>query len=256
MRGTISQTIQILRFIAEQGLVSIDDINRYLFNENKFRIIRSILYRMGINHIRYCNYYGGLWSIDNQKHYDLLAKYFPQFPEFKVTSVSIGLIPHYLELNQIRIALEKSPKMSISQWWSETYIRALTPSMRAIVSNTKIPDAIFWRKRKDGNQQKFFLEYERSLKSKERYEEILSLYANREDVEGKNVVYICKDESIKNELSSIEENLAKRGKIEGISLYFQFITLEDFYKSYPVPNPIQGDDRYEQESKVYANAVV
>ena len=126
--------------------------------------------------------------------------------------------------------------------------------MRMLVSDSKIPDAIFWRKRKDGNQQKFFLELERSLKSKDRYEEILSTYANREDVEGKNVVYICKDESIKNELMTVEESLVKRGKIEGVNLYFQFITLEDFYKSYPVPNLLQGDDHHEQTKEVYANA--
>ena len=40
--GGIPQKIHILKFIAEQGVVTVDDVNQSLFNTNKSSIIRAI----------------------------------------------------------------------------------------------------------------------------------------------------------------------------------------------------------------------
>ncbi|MBF0490211.1 MAG: hypothetical protein HQL15_06265 [Candidatus Omnitrophica bacterium] len=229
---TVPQRIQILKFVGEQGIVSVADICRHLFQSDKFHTVRSTLYHLGVSHIRYNNIYGGLWYIENPKLYELLASYYPNLADFEVIPILGHLIPHYLGLNRIRSTFEFSKQITIDEWWSEHYIRVLPAVLRMRECTPKIPDAIFWRKKQDGSRQKFFLEYERSLKNMTRYEEIFSSYSKRPEVHGRNVIYLCDTSKIREELLRIEARLAQTGRIDKAGECFQFLTLENFYKNY------------------------
>lgn len=230
--GGVPQKIQILRFIVEQGVVTLDDIERFLRGENHAAAIRVALYKLGISHIKYGKIPHGVWFVDDPQTVELLKKYYKDLPQLSTRKVHLHHIPHALGINRIRNILYLTPYLKIDTWWSENYIRTLSPRMRFGISLARIPDAIFWRLRSDGSRQKFFLEFERTLKSKSRYVDIFQYYANRKDVLKKNVLYICGTETIQEELIKIEEFLVKSGKLESTGLYFQFITFEDFCRQH------------------------
>ena len=227
--NSIPKKIQILKFIVEQGVVTLDDIRRYLRSQNHTDSIRVTLYQLGVSHIKYGKIPYGVWYVNNLRSVELLNMYYRDLPQLSIRKVHLHHIPHALGINRIRVILEQTPYIKVDSWWSENYIRSLSPRMRFGISLAKIPDAIFWRLRSNGSRQKFFLEYERTLKSKSRYLEIFQYYANRKDVLNKNVLYICENETIKEELEKIEEFLVKSGKLESSGLYFQFITFKQFY---------------------------
>ena len=159
---------QILKFIAEQGIVSIEDINRH-FNPDRdnTRAIRVTLYDMGVGHLRYysSDVKNGVWYIKDIKHYQFLDYYDANFSYFRVQKPLVHLIPHYLELNHIRTVIEQDSGLDIQYWLSEPILRSMPPSLRQYYCSTKIPDTIFYTKNDDGSIKKFFLEYERNLKS-------------------------------------------------------------------------------------------
>ena len=74
----VPQKIRILKFIAEQGIVRIEDINRH-FNPDRdnSRAIRVTLYDMGVGHLRYysSDVKNGVWYIKDVKHYQFLDFY-------------------------------------------------------------------------------------------------------------------------------------------------------------------------------------
>ncbi len=228
----VPQKIQILKFIGEQRIASIADVASFLSHPDKSESIRRTIYKLGIGQIKQPGIKHGIWYINKPELYKLLNYYYPSLPLYEIKPVPSPEFLHYLEINRIRTAIQKSSQIVIDEWWSEHYIRALTPVWRSRAGNSIIPDAIFWRKRPDGTRQQFFLEYERTLKNKERYEDIFCSYAKREGVENRNVLYICQTPTIRKELLSVEERLAQTGKLEGVGIYFQFVTLENFYKTY------------------------
>jgi len=226
--------IQILKFIAEQGTVSIEDINRHFYpDRDNSRAIRVTLYDMGVGHLRYysSDVKNGVWYIKDPKHFQYLDFYNPEFSYFKVKKPLVHLIPHYLEMNHIRTVIEQDPGLIIEQWLSETWLRSLPVNLRQYYCSAKIPDAIFWTKRQDGGYKKFFLEYERNLKSPERYVEIFRAYGKRQDVKDRNVIYFCAS-GIAKKLEAIEGRQARIGMLDGSGYYFQFIDLENFYRSH------------------------
>lgn len=225
----IPQRIHILKFIGEQGIVTIPDVDRHLFQSQKSAYVRVTMHELGIAHMKYREVPNGIWYINDPKLYELLKSYFPALPAFDVRPVVLHHVDHSLELNRIRTALTKTDLVIIDEWWSENHIKALPNSDFA---SGKIPDAIFWRRRQDGSHQKLFLELERTLKNKDRYEDIFRGYAMREDVRDGNVIYLCGTPIIKEELLAIEKKLVAAGKLEGTGLSFQFVTLESFYKTY------------------------
>lgn len=235
----IPPKIHILKFVWEQGIVSVDDVTRHLFQSDKFQAVRVALHKLGLAHKKYPGIQHGVWFIDNPALCETLNSYFPDLPSIEVRHIPVIQYLHFLEINRIRTVIEKSSKIVIDEWWAENYIRALDPSSNRSM-HPIIPDAIFWRKRKDGTRQQFFLEYERTLKNKDRYEDIFCSYAKRDGVHNRNVIYICQTPNIRKELLSVEARLAQRGKLEGVGLYFQFITLESFYKTY-------GDEQFTGE---------
>jgi hypothetical protein len=252
----IPQKIHILKFIGEQGIVTISDVSRHLYNEDKYSYIRVTMYELGIAHLKFRDIPNGVWFIDNQELYDRLSDCFYGFPRIIVKRPILNHLLHNLELNRIRTTFTKSNLISLDEWWSETYIRASIIEERGFFSHGIIPDAIFWLKSNDGIRQKYFLEYERTFKNTQRYEVIFNYYAKRNDVKDRNVIYICATQHIKRELQRIEVQLAKNGKIDGLGLYFQFITLDGFYREHSTTNNTtnQGEKDYVQQNKKdYAN---
>ena len=46
----IPQKIYILKFIGEQGIVTVSDVTRYLFQSDKSDVIRITMHQLGIAH--------------------------------------------------------------------------------------------------------------------------------------------------------------------------------------------------------------
>ncbi len=228
----IPKKIHILKFIGEQGIVTVFDVARHFFQPDQIATSRVTMHQLGVAHIYHPGIQHGVWFINKSQLHDLLNSYFPDLPQFNVRPVYHYQIPHYLELNRIRTTFEHSKEIIIDEWWSERYILALPAVIRRRFSNSKLSDAIFWRKKSDGSRQKYFLEYERTLKSKDRYEEIFNSYTKREDVQDRNVIYICQTPAIREELISIETKLGRNGKLARAGSCFRFITLEGFYNTY------------------------
>lgn len=229
--SSVPQKIRILKYTAEQGVVTVDDVVSELKNVSSASSIRVMMHQAGLGRMKYGKVRHGVWFIKEQSHLDQIHAYFPDVP-LALQSVNVSQIPHTLELNRIRRVFEESSNLQIFNWISESILRAMPASLRDGFELSNIPDAVFWRKKKDGTDQKYFLEFERSLKSPARYRDIFTNYAKRDDVENKNVIYICKDEFIKNKLQSIEAKLADSGFLNAADKYFQFVTLKGFYNTY------------------------
>ncbi len=232
----VPQKIKILRFVAEQGVATVEDIQKSLPGNLSLNSIRVTLYHLGLAHTKFGHIPHGVWYVDNQKLLHQLKTYFPSLPDMQVRKVHLYLIPHTLGMNSIRIILENTPEINIVEWWSERHLQALQNGRRMGFSLHRMPDALFWRKRSDGTRQMFFVEYERTLKSPSRYRDLFQFYANRDDVLKRNVLYICENDILRSELEKIERSLVSAGKLESAGLYFQFITLEDFFARYSSNN--------------------
>ncbi len=228
MHQKIPQKIQFLKFVAEQGVVSAQDINRYFFKEDKIDVIISTLYQLGVSRLWYGKTYGGVWKIGDPKLYKLLKIYYPDLWDLKVSRMTgTNLVPHFLEMNRIRTVFEKSGHFDIALWLSERVIRALPVKQRSdICPAKKPPDAVFWIFKEEGGQKKYFLECERHFNSTERrYVEIFESYERREDAHHGNVVFLCGNKRIQRRLLRIQSRYA-------IGNDFKFLTLEGFYNKY------------------------
>ena len=228
----IPQKIKILKFVGEQGIVTLSDVTRHLSKPEKFDSVRMTMHQLGISQMRYRHEKHGIWFIENPKLYELLSSYYPGYPLLDVEPVFDNHIPHYLELNRIRIALEQTNQITLDEWWSERFIRALPKSLKDGFNWTNCPDAIFWRKLPDGGRQKYFIEYERNLKNRDRYLKIFASYCRRQDVYDSNVIYLCHTSAIRRNLITIEHKLAQTGQLQTEGMHFQFVELESFYQSH------------------------
>ncbi|MCA9408604.1 MAG: hypothetical protein H6755_05970 [Candidatus Omnitrophica bacterium] len=229
----IPNHIQILRYVAEQGIVTVADVMSKFARTGEGNAVRVSMNYTGISHHRYGKYKYGVWFVEDGDLFELLRSYYPKLPRFKVKGKNLLVkVEHSLGLNHIRNILEQSDRIKIVHWWSEEVIRALSFRDRGCIDSYKVPDAVFWRERKDGSLQKFYLEYERSLKTPIRYTRIFQYYAKREDVKDKNVIYICESDQIRDRLIKVEHQLVKGGRLKGVGLYFNFITLDEFNQAY------------------------
>ena len=230
---TIPNKIRILRFVADQGVVTIWDVMENLKMWVDPNTVRITMFRMGITQMKYGGIKHGIWFITDKRLFEKLRIYYPDLPKYKVRGVSLlTKVPHSLELNKLRTVLEHTDKLDVAEWWSEEYIRALPDQKKDGLTAHKVPDAMFWRRRKDGSWQKYYFEYERSMKSPARYERILQFYAKRQDVKNRNVIYVCEYESIRDKLIRVEHSLVKGGRLNLAGEYFNYILKSDFMKTY------------------------
>ena len=80
----VPQKIKILKFIWEQGVVSVDDIARHLSFSQKPESIRRALYKLGISQLKYSGVKHGLWRVDKPVQFALLNTYFPELSSFEL----------------------------------------------------------------------------------------------------------------------------------------------------------------------------
>ena len=241
MHCRIPQKIQILKFVAEQGIVSAQNVNRYFFSEDKINVIISTMYQLGLARMWYGNIYGGVWQIGDPKLYQLLRTYYPDLSGLKVRPIPMNLVPHYLEMNRIRAVFEKSGHFDIALWLSERLIQAIPVNQRSNICPVKAPDAVFWLMCKSGGQKKFFIECERHYNSTDkRYREMFETYSRRIDAKEGNVVYFCGSREIQRRLI----NIASKMSVSDEHLRFQL--LEDFYNKYLTP-PINREQKIKEE---------
>ena len=227
----IPKKIRILKFVAEQGIVSVQNVKGKFDIPDSSDVARKTMSELKIAHVKYGTVKNGVWFIDRQELLESLKNYYPNLPGFSARKIKLHEVPHSLGINHIRLTFEKSSNVEISNWYSEPYLRALESYERDGLSLKKLPDAVFFRKGKNSAVKKHFLEYERTLKSKERYEDIFTTYVKREDTEKGSVLYICEHALLKSRilqmLQSIKENCERQG-IRFRHDIFRFETIEEF----------------------------
>lgn len=228
----LPKRIQMLKFVAEQGVVSVDDVRDYFGYLKKSDTPRVVLNQYGLGKAKFGGLRHGIRFINSVDHLNLLHSYFPSMPQFEVMPIQWHLVPHSLGINRIRVLLEKSSDIKICEWLSENYLRALPTFMRDSIPLSRLPDAIFYIEKSEGKKSKYFLEYERSLKNKQRYIELFQYDSSRDDVKNKNVIYICKNNQIVNYLKRTEKECVRLGKMDAYGKYFQFLSFDQFVQSY------------------------
>ena len=65
MQQRITQKLRILRFVAEQTIVSAQEINRYFFTDDRTNLVVSTLYQLGLARMKFGLVPGSLWYIDD-----------------------------------------------------------------------------------------------------------------------------------------------------------------------------------------------
>ena len=218
----LSQRIMVLKYLAEQKYGTLNDLLGGSGSQGTSEAFRVSLYRFGLSRFSYPNIPHGVWHIGNPVLLEELEQHFPDEPFHKSTDVHFNEVDHCLGLNKIRQALMTNPKVSIRDWWTEWRLKAMHPSQRDF-DYRQIPDVIFWCRKSDGNLKKYFIEYERSLKSQARYESILRAYANREDVSEGSVVFICQHEFIRKELIRLAKRIFSKSFVGGQEELFRFV---------------------------------
>ena len=216
---------RIIRYVCEQGIVSVEDLAAQFKSESSMDSFRVMMYQIGFTRMKYENAKYGVWCVQDPKLLDCLKKYYPELPRFQIRDASLYRVAHSLGLNYIRRTYERMKQLNITDWWTEEYIRALPCEQRKEISLRWCPDAVFWRNTK----QKIFLEYERTYKNIKRYALIFRAYEKRNDIGRKSVLYICEDEIIMRRLVRVYQKLLAGGKLRREDL-FQFTTLASFNK--------------------------
>ena len=221
----MTQRVRVLKLLADQKYAILEDLYIGSGSTGSKESFRVSLYQFGLSRFSFPAVVGGVWHIANPQIYQELEQVFPKEPLYKSTDIHFNEIYHALGMNKIRHSLLNGGKLSIKSWYSEYSLRAMPISVRGF-SYTKIPDAIFFRSLEDGKQQKCFVEYERSLKNRERYRNIFKFYANRKDVSRGSVLFICQNKYIQNELLKIRKEVFSKGIFNDVEEIFKIINLD------------------------------
>ena len=217
--------LKVLRLLAQQKYATLEDLYIGSGSRGSKESFRVSLYQFGLCRFSFPAVSGGVWHIANPQIYQELEQHFPQEPIHKSVDIHVNEVLHALGMNKIRHALTTDTNVNVKSWHSEYHLRALPSSSRGF-SYTKIPDAIFLRQRQDGSLQKCFVEYERSLKSRERYRNIFKSYANRTDVTKGSVLFICQNQHIQNELLRTRKEVFSKGILNDQEEMFHLIDYE------------------------------
>ena len=217
--------MKVIKYVSEQRYATLEDLYSGSGSKGCRASFRVSLYQIGLSRFSFPGIPHGVWHIANPKIFEEIQLSFPQEPLYQSTQIHPNEVHHALGMNKIRCLMTDHAQVNIQAWWSEYRLRAMPVSMREF-GYRNIPDAIFWRKLQDGNIQKCFIEYERSVKSQERYRNILKVYMARADVTGGSVLFICQSEHIKKELLKAREGVFSKGIFNEQQEIFQFIELE------------------------------
>lgn len=202
----VSYRIQILKFIAEQRVVTLEQISK-MFDLN-LKTARVALSRYGVTSIRFNNIGNELWMIQDHSLMGIINFYYPGIPLFNLRPLCLDELFYNLQVTDIRILFEKNQQFKVKSWYSKDYIKSIALSVRQF-PKFNIPAALFVLEFLNGEDKKFYLEYEWMPKHRESYKEVFSFYDSCQDIKDKQVIYVCKDNRIKNALRRIEKNDSK-----------------------------------------------
>lgn len=226
----MTQRLKVLKLLADQKYAILEDLYIGSGSTGSKESFRVSLYQFGLSRFSFPAVPGGVWHIANPAIFQELEQIFPQEPLYKSTDIHFNEIYHALGMNKIRLSLLNGGKFIIQSWYSEYSLRAMPISVRGF-SYTKIPDTIFFKRLESGGQQKCFVEFERSLKNRERYRNIFKFYANRKDVSRGSVLFICRNKHIQNELLKIRKEVFSKGIFNDVEEIFQFINYDELTAS-------------------------
>ncbi|MCP4653471.1 MAG: hypothetical protein GY858_08865 [Candidatus Omnitrophica bacterium] len=195
----IQRRIQILRFIGEQGAVTVEQISRRF--GNKESAVRTLFGKLNLEQVRVGAIRYGLWRVGNQDILDEVNSYYPDRLPLLVRAFVLPELLHSLRVTDIRILLEKSKEIKVTNWVSESALRSMPAQIREI-PYAKIPDAIFEVEFGKGIRR-FYLEYERTFKNLAKYKRIFDYYDCRNDIGAKQIIYVTEDCKVKNRLSQL-----------------------------------------------------
>lgn len=221
-KGEIPKKIKILRFIAEQKIVTARQISKRY--EIKETTAVRLFAKLHLEYIRFGRAGEGIWQIKDKEIMELIAKYYSDSPVFKAKGFVLPEVYHCLRITDIRILLELFFKQRIIDWQSEEYIRSLPAQVREFPYE-KTPDAVF-SVDFTGEVKRFYLEYERSFKSPGRYKNIFSFYDNQNHIQAGQIIYVC-------ESTRIKELLKRMPKID---VKYVFYTWQELQAKYEMKN--------------------
>lgn len=219
----VCQKIQVLKFASEQKYTTLDAIRRHLGYGVKEESLRVALYTFGLSRVSYGAIKHGIWYVSDPKVYSLVRQYYPRLPFIRPVEIHPNEISHALGMNDIRYAIEHNPDFHVVEWLSEFHLRALPPQARFQLSYQTLPDAIFFNREANGSLKKYFIEFERSLKNRDRYRKIIRFYSKRPDVTAGSVLYISPEDYILNEIRKVEQEVLGGGVINEAGKFFRFI---------------------------------
>jgi hypothetical protein len=190
------------------------DFERRVFNWRVRRLVKSGLLRkqvipyLGADAL-YAITRGGVHALE-----EMGIVYLGDFVE-REKDPAEAQIPHVLELNRIRLALERS--RVLLSWVPEVFIRALNQS--PTLNYAKAYDAVATVLLGNGERAEFAIEYERTLKSEQKYTKILEAIESEQHLS--SILYLA---------PSFEILVSLRWYFERTRLNVLFATANDFKK--------------------------
>jgi hypothetical protein len=112
---------------------------------------------------------------------------------------NINQIPHFLGLNSIQIELKKA--FNISNWYGDRYLKSMNLAVGKPTAKDYDSVAFIANPANSENPIRIGIEYERVLKSKERYAEIRKNLSSEEQIDG--LIYFADNDLVANQLAAV-----------------------------------------------------
>jgi hypothetical protein len=112
---------------------------------------------------------------------------------------NINQIPHFLGLNAIQIELKKS--FNVSNWYGDRYLKSMNIAVGKPTAKDYDSVAFIANPANSESPIRIGIEYERVLKSKERYAEIRKNLSGEEQIDG--LIYFADNDLVANQLAAV-----------------------------------------------------
>lgn len=209
------------RYITHSQLFQLARVKAFEFDRRNFnwrvrRLANGGLLRkhvvpyLGTKDVLYSMTHGGIQALEQMGVRFLGGGYNKHDTELKE-----GVISHALEINRIRLALERSH--IVGSWIPESLIRVL--NLSSMWAYAKVYDAIVRINLGDGMSKELAIEYERTLKTNDRYEKIVEAIENEKRLD--TILYLS---------PSYEITSTLRRHFQGVRHQILFAQVNDFLK--------------------------
>ena len=112
---------------------------------------------------------------------------------------NINQIPHFLGLNAIQIELKKA--FNISKWYGDRYLKSMNLAVGKPTAKDYDSVAFIANPTDPESPKRIGIEYERVLKSKDRYAEIRKNLSTEEQIDG--LIYFADNDLVANQLAAV-----------------------------------------------------